>query len=193
MDELKKFYDRLVDLWVILLGLGSGIVAIWRIYCVHGTRLRRAMLLSDAVYSYFGPKATKLILAEFQEHKREGVVRESRLQLVEKKLDLAVYLCSDTGSCEWVNVEFAELLGIERISCLGLGWLEGVEANERTQVYNSWIHAVSHHLPYEYRYTIHNRRSGKKSQCLSYAYPHITSAGVLLCYVGYLVAETEVT
>jgi PAS domain-containing protein len=189
VDDIKKLFERLTDLWHWLLGLVSGIIAVWKLCSIYGSRFWRAIALSDAIHDHLGPEASKQFVAEMREHKRDGVVRESRLQLVEKKLDLAVYLCSDTGSCEWVNNECAELIGLDRLDCLGLGWLEGVDAVERGKVYDVWMHAVSHRLPYEYKYTVHNRRTGKKIVCVTFAYPHITSDGKLLCYVGYLTPE----
>ena len=189
MDDIKKLIERLADLWHWLLGLVSGIAAVWKVYSVYGTRVRRAIVLSDAIHAHFGPEAAESFIADLRDRRRDGVVRESRLQLVEKKLDLAVYLCSDTGNCEWVNNETAELFGIERINCIGLGWLDGIAADERAKVYDVWMHAVSHRIPYECRYTVHNRRTGNKTICVTYAYPHITSGGKLLCYVGYVTPE----
>ena len=191
MEDIKKLVERLTDLWHWLLGLVSGVAAVWKLYTVYGSRFWRAIALSDAIYGHFGPEAAQQFVADLRDRKRDGVVRESRLQLVEKKLDLAVYLCSDAGTCEWVNTECAELLCIERANCIGLGWLEGIDAVERGKVYDVWMHAVTHRLPYECKYTVHNRRTGKKTLCLTYAYPHITSEGKLLCYVGYLIPETE--
>lgn len=191
MDDIKKLYDRLVDLWAVLLGMVGGITAIWRVYRVYGTRIWRAILLSDAIHDHFGAETANKFIAEIRDRKRDGVVRESRLQLVEKKLDLAVYLCSAEGQCQWVNNEFGELFGIERVYCIGHGWLEGIEAIERGQVYDVWMHAVKNKLPYEYRYTIKNRRTGVKMKCVTYAFPHLTSDGEVLCYVGYVQSEEK--
>ena len=191
MDDLKKLYDRLSDLWAVVFGVVGGVTAIWRVYRVYGARIWRAVLLSDAIHIHFGPKAATAFIADFQNSKRDGIILESRLQLVENKLDLAGYVCSASGECEWVNSECAELLGIERINCLGFGWIEGIEATERTRVHSEWMHAVAHKLPYECRYTVHNRRSGKKTICVTFAFPHITSGGKLICYVGHLTPENK--
>lgn len=189
MDDLKKLYDRLADLWAIVLGVVGGIAAIWRVYNIYGARLWRAVLLSDAIHSHFGHEAAKRFVDDLCERKREGIIRESRLQLVEKKLDLAVYLCSANGECEWVNNEAAELFGIERAGCVGLGWLEGIDAVERGHVYDVWMHSVSHRLPYEFRYTVKNRRTGIKTVCVTYAYPHLGKDGKLLYYVCYVTPD----
>ena len=190
MDELKKLFERCFDMWHWVLGLVSGVAALWKFYRVYGDRFYRAIVLADAVYDHLGPKSPKQFLAEYREQKRNSIVRESRLQLVEKKLELAVYLCSETGECEWVNTECAELLGIERVDCLGLGWFEGVDAPERSAVYDSWMHSVAHKLSWECRYTLFNRRIERKTPCVTYAYPHL-SGGKLLCYVGYITPETS--
>lgn len=190
MDDLKKFLERFDTVWAVFLGVGSGVAAIWRLYRTHGRRWLRAMCLSDAVYSHFGPNAARELVSSIDRRKREGIIRESRQKLVEEELDLAVYVCSATGNCEWVNDRCANLLGISDSSCIGFGWLDGIEASERTSVFDIWMHAVKNRLPYECRYTVHNRRTGERRICITKAYPLISSDGKVWCYTGSIKPET---
>lgn len=189
MDEIKKLVGRLTDIWHVLVGVAGGILACWRVYAAHGHRVRRALLLSDAIHSSFGDEAAEDFLRDLLLRSKDSLIRESRIQLVEEKLGLAIYCGDASGNYEFVNHQFAELFGIDREGCLGYGWIDGVAGQERQRVHESWMYAVHNQLPYEGEYTVQNRRTGERIYCLTKAYPAVDGERRLVCYVGYVVRK----
>jgi PAS domain S-box-containing protein len=115
------------------------------------------------------------------------LLHHSRLQLIEERLDLAVYVCSAKGECEWVSEAISDLFGIDREKFVGYGWLEAIIGDEREGIHKKWKYAIENGLPYEASYTVRHQRTHRLIPCRTEAFP--VFSGVeheLSFYVGFV-------
>jgi PAS domain S-box-containing protein len=81
-----------------------------------------------------------------------------------------VYECDPDGRCVWVNNALAEMWGRERHDLLGAGWLTGISAEDREEIWDKWQYSITHQTPYEAEYNIVNHKTGKVIKAKTTAY-----------------------
>ena len=187
MEELKNAIHRLGELWHFVLGAISAGFAAYRIWRRHGVRVVTAYRVGLALHAEFGRDAAKQIAADLKRLSRMQLLHHSRLQLIEERLNLAVYICSAEGDCEWVSEAITNLFGIDREKFVGYGWLEAIVGDEREGVHKKWTYAIKNGLPYEARYTVRHQRTHKLTVCRTEAFPVFSGEDkVLSFYVGFV-------
>lgn len=133
-------------------------------------RVVAAYRIGIALHSEFGRDAAKKISEDIQRLSRMQLLHHSRLQLAERQLKIAVYVCSPEGGCEWVSEAIADLFGIDRQKFIGYGWLEAIVGSEREAVHRKWKYSVDNSLPYEDVYTVRHQRTHELVSCRTEAF-----------------------
>ncbi len=97
-----------------------------------------------------------------------------------------VFEAKPDGSCEFVNLEYCDRLGITRDQALGKGWLALVTTDDRDRVRQAWAEAVrdSGHFSESFRLMNRQNRTVLRVDCR--AVPITGSDGSVLSYVGFL-------
>lgn len=97
---------------------------------------------------------------------------------------VGMYECDEKGACVWLNDVVAEIWGREKHDLLDSGWLTGISSEEREEVWEKWLYSVTHHIPYEDRYTVVNAKSGEEIKIETTALCLKGSSGKVLAYLG---------
>jgi PAS domain S-box-containing protein len=72
----------------------------------------------------------------------EAVGARQRIRQLYSALDAAVFECSETGFCTYVNPAYSRLTGLVGTDALGEGWMAAVHADDRERVASEWRRAV---------------------------------------------------
>ena len=159
--------------------LASGASAWWYIR----RRLVFAYTAATVAQKLYGDDA-EAVVAYWWMLKKNIAVLDLRQRLLESSLGLAIFVCNPEGSCEYVNAELGELLGMDRENCKANGWLEAVIPSERKTVHELWLFSVKQEIPYDCEYTVKNIRTGEVFVVSAKGYPVLKHDNTILCYVG---------
>ena len=183
-DKIKSLVDLLLACWGWLVGaVGFGIAAI-KVWRQFGGSLLSVIGFCHNLHTRYGDDAGKKIIEEIDRLTHRVGVNSVRLEMVEHRSSLALFVCLPTGACEFVNRELSELFGLDNDECRGFGWTAPIDFGDKIRVVEHWKKCVDNGLPYEERYTIWNGRTNAKLRIYARALPHFDSSGKLLVYVG---------
>jgi len=144
----------------------------------------RSINLSNSFYGKSDSPAEE-IFRLFEDIRR----LEIRAQLVERELEIGIFIAGVDGQWEFSNERLGKLLGDSR-DLVGLGWLSSVVLGQRDRVLRNWKKSIANQTPYEDSYTIENDRDGTTFQVTAKAVA-ASRNGVVECYVGYLTIEED--
>jgi len=163
--------------------LGGAVAAIAAAVRLCWRRLVYIARASEAARQRYGDDPEAVV--DFWFARQQTIaIHEIRQRLLESAIGAAIYVCDLQGQCESVNEELAELFGIDKADCVGLGWLEGICPEDRKRVHDVWMFCVTAGIPYECEYIVHNKRTGAEVEVTTKAYPVKRFDGKMLCYVG---------
>lgn len=185
--------------WQALLGIGTAVVG--GLLAFHFRVVRPAMKTFKAVGEMV-PKVEHLA-AEFSPN--GGLSMKDRITNIDNSVRMLkhqrrqdddcaakpLFECDANGTCVYANYAMADLLGVDRESLLGRGWLSAIRPDDRLEQWEQWIGSVRNGIPYAAVYEVQNARTKKKFIVKATAHVVSDGAGNPLRYFGHIERHQE--
>ena len=94
------------------------------------------------------------------------------------------------GACDWFNRAWLEFTGRSLGEEVGLGWLEGVHAEDSQRVMDIYLEAFGRRAPFSMRYRLRHADGGHRV-IADNGFPVTDRAGGFLGYIGYCIDTSE--
>ncbi len=122
-------------------------------------------------------------VASRQEVEEALVEREAFFRLLATVAPVGIFHTDREGRCVYINERWKSLTGLSAETALADGWTKALHPDDREDVVNTWMSAVSDRKPYrqEFRFL---HQDGHTLWVLSQALPEIDGVGNLRGYVG---------
>ncbi len=82
---------------------------------------------------------------------------EKRYQALTESSPVGIFHTDSQGQCRYVNQRWCEITGMEAENALGLGWIQTLHPEDRTEVMNQWQQAVRNKDSMQMEYRVQKR------------------------------------
>ncbi len=114
-----------------------------------------------------------------------------RQRIAERHIEVGICVFDQDGKCTWANDWLCEAFGLDSANMRGWGWLAAIARDDQRRVHDAWALAVEQGVPYEEEYTVEPGNRSVPWIALTQTWPVATDEGVIICYVGEIVASGE--
>lgn len=156
-DRAKHWIELLVYIGSVLGGLVTALAVGWRLL----GRGYRALLAADSLSTSFGHRAGETIYSLLDSLELAAVEASARRNIVERHLQIGIYVCSRLGAITWVNEHFSASFGIDRDAATGFGWVSCIHSDDRDRVQEAWRRYAANDLPFSATCRVTNQRTNE--------------------------------
>lgn len=185
--------DTIEKLFQIGGAIVGGLVAAWGFLVLMRRRFSiacRAFSILCRLHDSLGPNADAQIINALEEGSKIRAELLLRMQLVERHLDIGVYLCDADGKCVFASSILCEQFGLDSQEMLGFGWSAVIPTKQRQRVVEYWQSCVSGGIPYSDQYEINNAVTGRHLRVITEAYK-VEHDDHATFYLGWVKPKTE--
>lgn len=156
-DRAKSWIELFVSFGAVVGGFVTTVALGWR----YLGRSYRAFLAAHSLSAHFGTRAGETLYNLLDSLELAAVEASARRNIVERHLQIGIYVCSRLGAITWVNEHFSASFGIDRDAATGFGWVSCIHSDDRDRVQEAWRRYAANDLPFSATCRVKNDRTNQ--------------------------------